>query len=123
MSIICFSATVATAGTPQNLASTASPAQPTINMGGTTFAAASATLRGAQIQLQAAPGNTAAKNIYVGSKGMVVGTKAGCGMTLLTGTQPISLGQFGGLEDLADLWIDTDAGTNGTEKILVTVVA
>ena len=120
MSIHCFSLAVTTAGTPQQLIESIGSQ---ITMLGVTSAVGSATLRGFQIQLQACPTNTAAKNVYVGNRGMVVSTKAGCGFSLLTGTQPISLGQFGGAEDISDLWFDTDAGTNGTEKILVTVVS
>jgi hypothetical protein len=119
MAAICFSNTVTTAGTPQKLV----PPNAQILAGGVTFPVGSATLRGYQIQLQAAPGNVAAKNIYVGNSNMVVSTKVGCGMALLSGSQPISLGQFGGGIDIADLYIDTDAASNGTEKILITILA
>lgn len=114
-----FSVTVATPGTPQQLV----PDLGQIIMGGVTYPAGSATLRGFQIQVQAAPGNTAGKSIFVGRKSMVVSTKVGCGFSCLAGTQPISLGQFGGMEDVADLWIDTDSVAAATEKLLVTVVS
>lgn len=119
MATHCFTITLTTHAVPQQLIENVGSQ---IIIGGVTFPVGSASLRGFQIQLQACPTNTTAKNIYVGTKNMVVSTKVGCGMALLTGSQPISLGQFGGAEDVADLWFDTDAGTDGTEKIMVTVV-
>lgn len=119
MGMICFKNTVTTQGTPQQLV----PPGAQIIMGGVTYPAGSATLRGFQILVQADPGNTASKNIWIGNKSMVVSTRVGCGLALVTGGQPVSLGQYGSLQDLADLWIDTDsAGANGTQNILIIVV-
>src|SRR6266581_6396053 len=81
MSAIFVSASLTAAGTPQALASTTSPALPSVVINGVSSGAGSATQQLAQILLQADPSNTGA-NIYIGGRGMVKATRAGVGLVL-----------------------------------------
>jgi hypothetical protein len=123
MAINAFENTVATPGTPQQVVFTGGPQ--TI-VGGVTYPAGSVPTRGAQILLSAHPGNTAGKNIFVGVKGMSIASKTGILAVLPTPTTTqnlqISLGQFGGMVDVADLYIDTDSVAAATERIIVSVI-
>ena len=109
---------VATPGTPQKLVSAIAPALATISGG----LSGSIAPRGAFLQVQAHPGNTAGKSVYLGTRSdMSIASKSGVGMALLTGAQPQQVFADGGLIDLGDWYIDTDSTTGGTERLLVTV--
>jgi hypothetical protein len=109
---------VTTPGTPQRLVGVIAPALATISGG----LAGSIAPRGAFVQVQAHPGNTAGKNIFLGTRSdMSVAGKSGEGMAVLTGAQPLQIFADGGLIDLGEWYMDTDSGTGGTERLLVTV--
>ena len=123
MAVNAFENTVVTPGTPQQLVFSGGPQA---IVGGVTFPVGSVPMRGAQILLSAHIGNTAGKNIFVGVKGMSIASKTGIAFILPTPTSTqnlqISLGQFGGMIDPADMYIDTDAGTGNTERVIFTVI-
>ena len=118
MSAIFVSASLTAAGTPQALASTTSPALPSIVINGVSSGSGSATQQLAQILLQADPSNTGA-NIYIGGRGMVKATRAGVGLVLPKTAAPVSLGQYGGGVTLDDLFFD---GDTTADKLLVTLI-
>lgn len=115
-----FSATVTTAGAPQNLGASATPIGPVVSSRGTTSGQGSVEILGSSVVLQAAPGNAAGKYVYVGGPTMDVAAKTGIGMALAPGefSQPIQLSN-GGVR-LTDLWIDTD-GADGAMSVFVSV--
>jgi hypothetical protein len=109
---------VTTPGTPQKLVAVIAPALATISG----MLSGSISPRGAFVQVQAHPSNTAGKNIFLGTRSdMSISGKSGEGMALLTGQQPQQLFADGGLIDLGEWYMDTDAVTGGTERLLVTV--
>lgn len=110
-----FSTVVTTAGTPQRIIASTTPAQSAITGGlGGVIAP-----RGSCVVLQADAANTAAKSIFVGGPSMSVSAKTGIGFALTPGDRVVlrSEGQI----DLGGFWIDTD-GTSATEKLYVTVI-
>ena len=118
MSVICASATLAAAGTPQSISAATAPSLPAMIMGGRTYPAGSATPRVYQLMAQADPSNTGA-NIYLGGPQMVKGTRANVGAVLPKTAAPISLGQYGGAFALTDLFFDGD--TTGDKLLLMLV--
>jgi hypothetical protein len=118
MSAIFVSAVLTAAGTPQSLASSTSPALPSININGVSSGSGSATQQLAQIMLQADPSNTGA-NIYIGGRAMVKSTRVGVGLVLPKTGSPVSIGQYGGLVTLDDIYFD---GDTTADKLLVTLV-
>lgn len=110
-----FSSSLVSIGTPQQLAGTTVPAQAAI----TGVLAGVVSPRGSCVIFQAAPGNTAAKFVYIGGKALNVAAKTGIGMALAPGafSPPIVVP---GDCDLGDFWIDGD-GANG-DKLFTTVV-
>ncbi len=113
-----FSTVVTTAGTPQRLTASPNPALATVSgaLGG------SLSPRGCFISLQAPHTNTAGKYIYVGGPTMNVAAETGIWWEILTGSAPVKIFLTDGETDLADYYIDTDAGTNGTEKLFVATI-
>lgn len=109
---------VTTPGTPQATTSAIAPALATIS-GGLSGTIAP---RGSSLLVQAHPGNTAGKSIYLGTRpDMSIAGKSGIGIVLLTGAPPVQLRADDGLIDLGEWFMDTDAATGGTERLLVTV--
>lgn len=121
MSVLCFSAVVATPGTPQRLVSSTVPNMATISAGGVTSAAGAA-VSASNMSVQAAPTNTSAKNIFIGGPGMSVASKTGIGLALLTGSAPVEINFSSGEFTLDDLWIDTDSTNAATERVYVMLV-
>lgn len=114
MSIRMFSTSVAVPGTPQRLTANPTPAEAQISgvLSGQT------SLRGSSVVVQAAPGNTASKYIYLGSSAMSVAAKTGIGIALAPGAS-VPLLQGDRDSALDDVWIDTDG--LATDKLFVTV--
>ena len=113
MAAIFFPVTIATAGTPQQLATAPTANLPTISMGGITYPSGSATQRGMQIVVQSNPGNTG--NVFVGGRALNKGTLANVG-AILTPGQSIIFGQYGGATTLDDIWVD--AATSGSSVLV-----
>ena len=111
-----LSASVTTPGTPNQLIATASPALAAITglLGGTVAP------RGSCLVFQADPTNTAAKNIYIGQKGMNAASRAGVGMILAPGVFSPPLISDGSI-DLGDFYIDVDAAAT-IKNVLVSIV-
>lgn len=103
-----FEVTITASGTPQSLAGTALPAQPTIMSLGVT-----SSIGGAQQFGQVTVGNPAGStgNLYLGSKGLVLATLAGVGKVLVPG-ESITLGNGHASVILDHLWVDTDTSGN-----------
>ena len=115
MAISFFTATVTTPGTSQPLTSSITPAFPTITgtMTGTILPNPSV------IVFQADSLNTAAANVYIGGKSMVVSTRTAIGMELAPGQFSPAISLAEGAVGLNEIWID---GATGATKLHVTVV-
>jgi hypothetical protein len=100
MGFNAISVTLATAGTPQRLTATTSPALPTITSNGQTQTVPTSAF---QITIQSLDTNTG--KAYIGGPALNVGTKAACGAVLAPGAS-ITLGQYGAQLLLDDIWAD-----------------
>ncbi len=100
--------TIIAAGTPQSLARTSLPAQPTIMTQGVTNPIGGAQQFG-QVTIQNPPGS--AGNLYVGSYGMVKATLAGVGAVLIPG-ETLTIGNALAKVILDQIWVDTDTSGN-----------
>lgn len=112
--IRCYTVSVATPGTPQNLFTTINA------LAGNKLAQFSGVLSGPLdmrvkgIMFQADPSNTAAKNIYIGSNDLNVASHVGIGLALSPTSPPsywIELDDATSAS-LSELMIDADAGAN-----------
>ena len=115
MPLQAFSTVLTTHAVPQRVTSNTIPAQPVLSG----VLAGSISPRGCWITLQAPHTNTAGKYIYVGGPSLSVAAKTGIALELLTGGPPQQMFLTDGTSDLADIYFDTDAGTDGTEKLFV----
>lgn len=114
--------TIESPGTPQCLASSLSPSGPTITTGGVTYPAGSATQVYRQVNIQAAPGNTAGKTIFVGGRDMDIDTLSNVGAALLPGATALPIGSSDSSFALDDIYINTDSSA-ATEKVLLVLVS
>lgn len=116
MAAKCFVVTVTTPGTIQNLLAMVAAKLPQISG----VLAGPTEMRASAISFQADPTNTAAKNVYVGSQDLNVGTRTGIGLALLPGVaSPVY--HLNGSTSIADFWIDIDTGAT-TKNLFVTVL-
>lgn len=98
-----FTVAVTTPGTIQNLAKAISALVPQVSG----VLSGPVEQRSAVIVFQADPGNTAAKNVYIGGPTLNVAGRVGIGMALAPGvfSPPVELN---GAVSLADFWYDID---------------
>lgn len=116
MAIKCFTVAVTSIGTPQSIASLISAQLPQVSGS----LAGPVELRGNVVNMQADPGNTAAKNVYVGSSNMNTGTRVGIGAALAPGAFAPGV-YVEGTTSIYDLYIDADAAAT-TRNLFVMVV-
>ena len=122
--IRCYTVSVATPGTPQNLFTTINA------LAGNKLAQLSGGLSGPLdmrvkgLMFQADPGNTAAKNIYIGSPDLNVATHVGIGLALSPTSPPSYWIEFDDSTSasLAEIFIDADTGAT-TARLFVMVDA
>lgn len=113
-----FVVNVPTPGTPVNLF-TAISAQ-LASLSGGLSGPMDLKIRG--LMLQAAPGNTATKNMWWGTKGMVVSSLTKVGGALLPGVFSPPFDFTDTMISLAEIYIDADTATT-VANMLVTVIA
>lgn len=99
-----FSSAVATPGTPQRLSAGATPALPVLSG----MLAGTITPRGTKIIVTADPGNTAAKNLWIGGPSLNVAANTGWSIKLAPGVAMSICEISNGSTDVADYWVDTD---------------
>lgn len=108
--------TIVAAGTPQSLARTSLPAQPTISTQGVTNPIGGAQQFG-QVTIQNPPGETG--NLYVGvTSGIVKATLAGVGIVLVPGAS-VTIGNALAKVILDQIWVDTDTSGNKVTYLAV----
>lgn len=116
MALKCFTVTVTTPGTIQQLSAMLAAKLPQISG----VLSGPAELRGTVINFQADPTNTASKNIYVGGPDLNVAGRVGIGLSLAPGASSQGI-YIDGTTSLSDLWVDVDLAA--TTKNLFLIVA
>ena len=118
--IRCYTVTVTTPGTPQNLLAmiqALSAGAKVAQLTGALSGPLDARITG--LMFQADPSNTASKNVYIGSSDLNVASRVGIGLALGPGSQPSYWIELdGGSPSLGELWIDIDTGAT-TKNLFV----
>lgn len=121
MSFLALRVIVVAPGTPQSISATSQPPLPTMQVGGITYPAGSATQTPGHIILQAFPGNTANTYLLIGNKNMNSAAGTGYSIALAPGASVTLSGAGGGI-DLDDLWVDTLSTAANHEILLISLV-